>query len=192
MEDAKPHIDNSPELAQRLSRLAWVVRSLALAGAALLLWLPAWIALGSADSLEPLQGLYGGQLLQLAQGGLTSAVRWRLAGVTLLPVAVALLALWQLWWLFGAYRRGDVFGPAPLRHLRRFGWAMATLALAQPLSTTLAALAVSLDNAPGHRVLLLSLGSNDYALLMSALVFVAIGRVMSEAARLADEHAQFV
>ncbi|MBQ0932185.1 DUF2975 domain-containing protein [Ideonella sp. 4Y16] len=181
-----------PELARRLRGLARAVRALALLGALGLVALPPWIALGSGSSLEPMQGLFGGHLLDMAQGGITPAVRWRLALVTVLPVAAALSALWQLWTLFGAYRHGDVFGPLPLASLRRFGWAMTVLAAAQPLSTTLASVAASWDNPPGQRLVAVMLGSNDYALLMSALVFVALGRVMTEAARQAQEIEAFV
>jgi hypothetical protein len=192
MDNGIPSPTPSPELARRLRGLARVVRGLALVGALSLLVLPAWIVLSSADNLEPVQGLFGAHLLELAQGGLTPAVRLRLAAVTLLPVGVALVALWQLWRLFGAYCQGDVFGPVPLTSLRRFGWAMTGLAVLQPLSTTLASVAASLDNPPGQRILMVSLGSNDYALLMSALVFVAISRVMTEAARQAQENEAFV
>ena len=51
---------------------------------------------------------------------------------------------------------------------------------------------VSLDNAPGQRQLVVTLGSHDYALLMCALVFVAVARVMAEAGRLAAENEGFV
>ncbi|MBQ0958953.1 DUF2975 domain-containing protein [Ideonella sp. 4Y11] len=182
----------SPVLAHRLRRLAGAVRGLALLGSLCLLVLPFWIIGGSADSAEPLQGLYGGHVVGLAQAGLTAAVRWRLAGVTLLPVAVAVAALWQLWWLFGHYRHGDVFSERAVQRLRRFGAAMVALAVVQPLSTSLAAVAASLDNPPGQRAVVLIIGSSDYAVLMCALVFLALGRVIGEAARLAQENQEFV
>lgn len=182
----------SPALAMRLRGLAWWVRGLALLGALALLALPPWILLAAAGPDDPVPGLYGGGLMHLLQGEMTPAVRARLAGVTVLPVAVALAALWQLWALFGAYRRGDVFGPRPLGHMRRFGWSMAALALIEPLSRSLASVAVSLDNPPGQRQLVVTLGSHDYALLMCALVFVAVARVMAEAGRLAAENEGFV
>ena len=182
----------SPPLARRLARLAWWVRGLALLGSLVLLALPAWIVTAGPDQAEPIQGLFGGHVVGLSDGGLTPAVRWRLAGVTVLPISLALLALWQLWCLFGAYRLGDVFGRQPVAHLRRFGWALVALALAQPVSTSLASVAVSLDNGPGRRMLVVQLGSQDYALLMCALVVVALGRVIAEAARLAEDNEGFV
>ena len=133
-----------------------------------------------------------GQLMDLLQGELTWAARGRLSAVTLLPVACALGALWQLWSLFGAYRQGDVFGARPVGHLRHFGWAMVGLAVTEPVSSALASVAISLDNPPGQRQLVVSIGTYDYALLMCALVFVAVARVMAEAARLAQENEGFV
>ena len=189
---ATPLSSGSSSLARRLQTLAWWVRGLALIGGLLIAALPAWLALAPGGALQPLQGLYGGEFTQLIRGELTSGARWRLAGVTLLPVSFALVALWQLWALFGAYLQGDVFGPRPVGCLRRFGWAMVALAVAEPLSRPLASVALTLDNAPGHRMLVVTLGTHDYALLMCALVFVAIARVMSEAARLAEENQQFV
>ena len=69
---------------------------------------------------------------------------------------------------------------------------MVALAVLEPLSRTLASVALTLDRPPGHRVLMLTLGTHDYALLMCALVFVAVARVMAEAARLAEENEGFV
>lgn len=190
MPESTPHFAHRPALTPRLRRLAWWVRALALTGGLAIAGLPLWLLL--SDSAEPAQGLYGIHLMSLLQGELTFAVRARLAAVTVLPATVALVALWQLWSLFGAYRQGDVFGPRPVQRLRRFGWAMAALAAAEPLSRPLAAIAVSLDNPPGHRAVMVTLGSHDYALLMCALVFVAIARVMTEAAALAEDNEGFV
>ena len=41
-------------------------------------------------------------------------------------------------------------------------------------------------------MLVVQLGSQDYALLMCALVVVALGRVIAEAARLAEDNEGFV
>lgn len=187
-----PAPSGAPALAQRLRGLAWCVRGLVLLGGLGIAALPLWLLLAPASSLQPVQAIYGVDLAALVRNELTAAARWRLAGVTLLPVSLALLALWQLWALFGDYRHGDVFGNRPVRNLRRFGWAMVALAVAEPLSRPLASVALTLDHGPGHRMLVVTLGTHDYALLLCALVFVAIARVMSEAARLAEENQGFV
>jgi hypothetical protein len=190
-----PRLTSTPSepLARRLHGLARWVRGLTLLAAimlacvpVLLLVSPEWLlAMGQAQPT-------GLGLLHLSEQGLTVAVKVRMAAVTLINVWPGLAALWQLWVLFGEYRRGAVFSPRALASLTRFGWLMLALAVAQVLSQALMSVAVSWDNAPGHRVLMVSLGSNDYALVLGALVFVAIGRVMTEAARVAEENEQFV
>lgn len=182
-----------PSLAQRLRGLARTVRGLVLlavpilAGIPVLLlvrpeWLPD-LGLGQASGLD---------LSHLAQGGLTLAARMRLAAAGLPTVLVGLALLWQLWALFGEYLRGAVFSPRALACLRRFGALLVALAIVQPLAQALMSVAISWDNPPGRRVLLVTVSSSDYALVIGALVFVAIARVMTEAARVAEENEGFV
>lgn len=183
----------TPALALRLGRLAAWVQALALLAALVLLAvLPlqllapdALLALGMGEAT-------GQNLLDLAEGGLTTAARLRMAAVTAFPVGLGLALLWQLWRLFGEYRRGAVFSPLALACLRRFALLLVALAVVQPLAQAALSVAVSWDNPPGHRALVVAISSNDYALMLGSLVFVAIARVMTEAARVAEENEGFV
>lgn len=181
-----------PELGLRLSSLAAWIRGGALIGAVASLAL--WLGLLAAPSpwLEPFLGEHTRAQLALVQGPLTSAIRGRLALAWLPDLALTLGLLWHTWRLFGAYRHGDVFGPQPLHHLQRMGWLLVTLAVTQPLTRSLGSVAVTWDNPPGQRMLVVSLGTHDYALLLAALVWLALARVMAEAARVAQDHAQIV
>jgi Protein of unknown function (DUF2975) len=179
-------------LSRRLRGLCLAVRALVLVGAPVLLAVPllyafAPQAMSAAGFRPPLD-----ELSQLAQGGVTDAVRQRAALVALLPVSVSLWLLWQLWGLFGEYRQGAVFSPRALACLRRFALGLLALGLVQPAARALGSVAVSWDNPPGQRLLVVSLDSGDYALLLVALVFIAIARVMTEAARVAEENEGFV
>lgn len=188
-----PPTPEQVQLAQRLHRLVWVVRRLVLLGAAwlllaplLLLWAPdTWLALWLEE----------GQRLPLASSpvvAMDGAVRLRLLLASTLPVALGLGLLWQLWQLFGQYRCGLVFSPLALASLRRFGWLLLVLALTAPLTHAALGLALTLDNPPGQRLLVISLSSNDYALALLALVFIALARVIHEASRVAEDNAGFV
>jgi hypothetical protein len=183
----------SQALADRLRRLSRWVRGLALLAAPLLIAAPV-LLLTAPDALLAMgfSEMAGLKLMHLAQGGLTLAVRLRMAAVTLLPVSLGLALLWQLWSLFGEYLRGDVFGGHALACLRRFATLLFVLSLAQPLAQVLMSVAVSWDNPPGQRQLMVMVSSNDYALVLGALVFMAIARVMTEAARVAEENEGFV
>jgi hypothetical protein len=180
-------------LATRLRSLSTGVRALTALGAVMLAAPPLLLAfapLGWVSML--LGGSDDGNVMPLLESDLTSAVRARLVAVMGITVVASLTVLWQLWRLFGEYQRGRVFSAASLQHLRRFSGAMVGLALVQPLARMLMSVAISLDNPPGHRHLVVSFSSNDFALLLLALVFMAITRVMVEAARTAEEIEQFV
>lgn len=109
-----------------------------------------------------------------------------------LASAVLLFALWQIWSLFGFYRRGEIFKSGPAVHLKRLGVALMLNAVAQPLATTLAVLALTLGNPPGTRQLVVGLSFEHFTSLFFGLVLLVIGIVMQEAARLAQENAEFV
>lgn len=180
-------------LATRLRGLSTGVQGLTALGAGCLAALPLLLAFAPLWWVSMLLGGPDeGNVMHLLETDLTAAVRTRLVAVMLIPVASGLAVLWQVWRLFGQYRLGQVFSAASLMHLRRFAWALVGLAVVQPLSGVLMSVAVSLDNPPGHRHLVVSFSSNDFALLLLALVFVAIARVMVEAAQAADEVEQFI
>lgn len=184
---------NTPALARRLSTLSRVVRGLSLAAIPILLSVPVLLLLHPQMLFTLGIGQTAGMnLAHLAHGELTLATRARMAGSALPQVLIGLVLLWQLWALFGEYLRGAVFSARALRCLNRCAWLLLALSLAQPLSQALMSVAISWDNPPGQRVLMVTLTSNDYALVLGALVFIAIARVMTEAARLAEENEGFV
>jgi hypothetical protein len=180
------------DLAQRLRPLANTVRAMSLLGAVGLLAALVWAATAPLALLQTLSWPASMELMTLLQAEFTATTRWRLVAVTAAQMALAGGVLWQLWRLFGRYREGDVFGPQALTHVRRLAWSMVGLAVAQPLLRALMSVAISWGNPPGKRVLQFSLGSNDYALLLLALVFVALARVMTEAARVAEDNSGFI
>lgn len=180
-------------IANRLRRLSRCVRALVLLAAVLLIATPILVLLAPDVLLDiGYTDLSRCGLSHLSQAGLTGAVRARMAAVTLLPVGLGLALMWQLWSLFGEYQRGNVFGGRALTCFRRFATLLFVLSLAQPASVALMSIAVSWDNPPGQRQLVVSLGTNDYALVLGALVCMAIARVMTEAARVAEENEGFV
>jgi hypothetical protein len=183
---------NQDALAQRLRPLANLVQAMSLLGALGLGAALVWAAAAPLDALQNLSWPASMELMTLLKAEFTAATRWRLVGVVAAQMALAGIVLWQLWRLFGRYRQGDVFGPQALRHMRGLGWSMVGLALAQPLLRALMSVAISWGNPPGKRMLQLTVGSNDYALLLLALVLVALGRVMAEAARVAEENEGFI
>ncbi|HSI47031.1 MAG TPA: DUF2975 domain-containing protein [Ideonella sp.] len=187
-----PLLGPTPSLAQRLRRLALGVQGLVAVGAVLLFAVLVWRMVAPAEALITDEWLAGAPVRSLLIGDFSSAVRWRMVAASLWPMSLAWAVLWQLWALFGHYRLGAVFAAPAVRHLRRLGWLMLAYALSQPLAGAAMTVAVSLDNPVGTRQVQLSFGSDDYAGLLMALVFMAIAKVMAEAARVAAENEQFV
>ena len=66
------------------------------------------------------------------------------------------------------------------------------LAAAQPLGRTLSVLALTWGNPVGQRQLWFGLSSDHYLALLFGLVLLALAQVLTEAARVAHENAEFV
>lgn len=108
------------------------------------------------------------------------------------PVAVMLWGLVNVRSLFGEFVHGRVFTASTATYLQRFGVAVLAQGALGPITATALALALSLNNPPGQRLLVLTFSSNDYVSVIVGGVLIAVAAVMREASRLADENASFV
>jgi hypothetical protein len=153
----------------RLRGLAWLVHAMCLVGALVLLSIPLTLA---------------------ASEHAVHAVRVVL--VSLLPVGAGLYVLAQLWRLFARYRSGDVLGAGTANVFGRFARSVVALALSQIVARALMSVALTWDNAPGERVLRVSVDWNDFVLLLLGAALVAIARVMARASRVDEENRAFV
>lgn len=172
---------------RRIRRLAWVVRLLSLAGALIigtmpfLFWAqPDWVA-------EVVTQQWGIPKIQLDMQARIGAML-----ASLLPAGAIVFALSQMWALFGCFARGELLARQPASHLRRIGVALCLLAAAQPVGRMLAILALTLGNPQGERQLWFGLSSDHYLSLLFGLLLLALAQVLHEAARVADENAEFV
>ncbi|RZJ07023.1 MAG: DUF2975 domain-containing protein [Rubrivivax sp.] len=172
---------------RRIHRLAWIVRALCLLGVAIIgtlpfiFWAqPDWVAEVAAKTWN----------LRLVQLDL----RARLLGLaaSMLPTSVSLFALWQMWALFGCFAQGELLARRPAQHLRRLGLGLCALAAAQPLGQTFGILALTFGNPKGERQLSFALSSDHYLALLFGLLLLALAQVLHEAARVADENAEFI
>lgn len=177
----------SPDSLRRIRRLAFAVRALCLVGVVIIgtlpfiFWAqPDWVA----DVVTREWRMNRVQLdLYARLGGLAGS---------LLPTATILFALWQMWSLFGCFARGELLALQPAGHLRRLGLSLCLLAAAQPLGRTLSVLALTWGNPVGERQLWFGLSSDHYLALLFGLLLLALAQVLTEAARVANENAEFV
>ena len=177
----------APARQRQIKRLSLLVRLLCLLAALTLLILPPWLWSQPTWVLKMAQKDFGVSLVQLDAGA-----RFYGLAASLLPVGVGLWALASIWRLFGCYARGDLLSLRPALHLRRLSLALITLAAALPIAQTLSVLALTLGNPPGQRTLSFLLSSQHYLSLLFGLVLLAVSTVLVEAARVADENAEFV
>src|SRR5262249_32105660 len=119
--------------------------------------------------------------------GLTSAVplatRLEAMAIELVPTGLAAWALWSLAQVFACYARGQVFSPAPLRHLNNLAIALflsvvVDIGMQIPITALL-----SWHLGPHHRYTSLSFGSDNVSRLFVAGAVLVIARVMDEARR---------
>lgn len=119
---------------------------------------------------------------------LDAATRIAAFGASMIPMGVLLYLLRQAYVLFDAFRVGNVFTPeAPVR-LRRIGCSILVLALLRPLTSMMLGLILTAANPPGQRILALSISIDDYMIAALGGLVLAIGHVMTEAARIADDN----
>lgn len=173
-----------PPISRGLVRL---VRTLCALGAVMLTVLPAWFWSSPTWVAQAADRMAGVHEITLDADALRLG-----ALVGLLPMALGLYLLWQLWRLFGEYGAGRVFTPEATLRLRRFAWAVLALVLQAPLLRAVLSVVLTLGNPPGRRQLVLGFGSDDYIGLLLALVLIAIATVMAEAVRIAQDHEGFV
>lgn len=114
------------------------------------------------------------------------------AAIMAVPVGVMVWGLWHVRGLFRDIARGRAFSGSASRHLRQFGISVLIQGPLGPLTATALALALTLANPPGQRLLVLAFSVNDYFALIVGGALVAVAVLMREAARLADENAGFV
>ncbi|MBX9976811.1 MAG: DUF2975 domain-containing protein [Alphaproteobacteria bacterium] len=105
--------------------------------------------------------------------------------MALLPLIFGLFVLKAL---FRNYQKGEIFSTTNARHYRILGALFFLDALLiKMLSNTLIILAVTLNNAPGHRCLNIQFGTPNMEMLFCGILVMVISWVMLEASKLHDD-----
>jgi Protein of unknown function (DUF2975) len=112
--------------------------------------------------------------------------------VCTVPMAALVWLLYHAYALFDGYRLGHLFtDEAPVR-LHRIGLSLLALALLRPMTATLLGVVLTLSNPPDQRILAIGISIDDYMIAAIGGLLLAIGHVMVEANRFADENRQIV
>lgn len=173
----------------RLSRLAALMCFVVAIGGALSEIALAWVWL-SPSWITKYVAPHAGVDPTLVE--LNGAVQAAGFAVSMLPLGVLLYALHQAYGLFDSYRRGQLFPDSAPRRLRRIGVAMLVLAVLRPLTAAALSAILTFANPPGQRLVVIGFSVEDYMIAVFGGLLLAIGHVMAEAKRLADDNSQIV
>jgi len=124
----------------------------------------------------------------------TIALPYRILGfiISMVPVALLMWGLFHLMALFELFRKAVFFSEANARLLHKFAMMLFFSTLASPIARALVSVAVTINNPPGQRAVVVNIESGDLNSLFVATVFLAVAWVMREAHALAQENAEFV
>jgi len=173
-------------LARRLRR--WAALAWLLGGAALLSspwWMDgAWL-LRNVSAQWQLQAQTPAQ----APEALARWVAW--LGLCL-PWAVGWVGMVGVWRLLGQFQQGRLLDLWSAALLRRIGWVLAAMAPLHALGNSLALSALTWCNPPGQRLVGIALQPEHASLLVSGALLIVLARVLTEAARVEEDHRGFV
>ena len=173
-----------------IARISRAMSWLSFAGA--MLW-PASIiaAFVYPDLMRPLN-------LQLHHLGATLAgnipLRWRLVALlaAAVPTGIAVWGLLALHRLFRLFTDGRFFSPLALDALQSVTASVFWYVVVAFFSEAPISMALTAGNPPGQHYISFSIGLGDIAVLFLGGATLVIGRVMSEASRMAEENESIV
>jgi Protein of unknown function (DUF2975) len=109
-----------------------------------------------------------------------------------LPLLALATGLWHLRALFQCYGRREYFSPAAAVHLGWVGRFVALWVMLRLLSRPLLSAWVTMHEPPGHRTLVVAIGSPEIVALFVAASIMVIARILRRASELDSENKLFI
>ncbi|MDE1464313.1 DUF2975 domain-containing protein [Spartinivicinus poritis] len=109
--------------------------------------------------------------------------------ITLLPLSIIFYGLCQLIKLFRHYERGEIFTLLNAIILRKIGFLFYLWIACQVIYSTLFTLVLTFQNAPGQKILQITVGSDSILPFIVGSIIILISWVLVEAQKVSDEHA---
>jgi Protein of unknown function (DUF2975) len=178
-----------PDLAMAtIKRLSRVASRVALVGCIVLFALyGAAVATMAPD--EFMYGNFVGKEYKISDG---TPVRLACYALALGPLVLYLAGLLAMRRLMGLFENGFVFTERAAREITRIGWYVAMIAPVSIGCMTLGSVLLTWGNGPGARAFNFGISVGDILALSYGGLLIIIGVVMREAAKISDEHRQFV
>ena len=114
-------------------------------------------------------------------GPITWDVRLLVLLALAVPTALTSYVLWNLALLFRSYARDEIFTDDNTRRLRRVGVFLLVRELLSPLEDAALSVILTMHNAPGERMLTISLEDSNLTSIVTALTIIVAAHVMAQA-----------
>jgi hypothetical protein len=178
--------------SQRIQRLAFWGQ--VVCGLALALIVGSYVAAFLSSPMRD-QLLFGGLMVNGSPPiALSEAARQHILVVMAPAILCQSIAIYFAFTLFRGYRTGDIFSSAAGRRMVRLGWALLAAApLGVLMKSDLASMLASDGRKTGNTFsMMFSPSDFDFGSIGFGILAIIIGRVLSEAATLSEDHRAFV
>lgn len=118
--------------------------------------------------------------------------RWVAWAGLCLPWCAGLVGLTGVWRLLGQFQQGRLLDLWSATLLHRIGWVLVVMGPLHALGNSLALSALTWHNAPGQRLVGIALQPEHATLLVLGALLILLARVLTEAARVDEDHRGFV
>ena len=123
---------------------------------------------------------------------LSSEIKFLALLVNFIPFGIFMLAMVFLSKLFKLYEEFKIFSAGSVRCIRNLGMTLLIGQLLHPIYYGLFTLTMTISNPPGHRMIAIAYGSDQFLLLMIAAIIILVSWIMDEGRKLEEEQAATV
>lgn len=107
--------------------------------------------------------------------------------VSMIPTGIHLFILYFLIKLFRLFEQSEIFTPLNVRYIRNIGYLLLIGQLLLPIYEALIGVVITWQNVPGHRLAMVSVGTNNIGMILVALLVILISWIMAEGCKLREE-----
>jgi len=178
---------------ENISRIKKISSRLRLACSAIFYIMPLTVICYWAFYNEISEGFKSGLVRQYSQTQFLPAMTLFLCiAVEMIPAALIMLSTKYLSGLFALYEKSVFFSEQNVTYIRKLGNIVILWSFMDIVKQTLLVLAISLNNPPGQRMLVIGIGTFQLSLLLIGYIIVLFSRVMDEARVMNDEQQYIV
>ncbi len=125
-------------------------------------------------------------------GGLPIVVRALIFAIAVASMFPAVIGFCVATELFSSFSKGEVFTSDASGKISLIGWALVALPLANTIGNLLVSSILFLFKTTGQVSFSIDFDDGDVMAIVFGLLFVILGRIMAEAAKLSEENRQFI